>query len=101
MAIDPKEPKLTKEQKKKLFKLHLNSLIKLSLWGAGHGLLLGAMNIGITLFIQYAEIPESFLPVAAFLNVGFVLFSLYKVNRAERDRLNSEILKIISEDQNQ
>lgn len=98
MALEPKE--LTKEQKKKIFKLHANSLFRLCLWGSLHGLILGLMNIGTALLIKYMEIPESFLPFAAFINVGFVLFSLMKGNKAERDRVNSEIVKILSEEQN-
>jgi hypothetical protein len=98
MALERKE--LTKEQKKKLFKLHLNSLIRLCLWGAGHGVLLGVMNIAVILFAKYMEIPDDFIQVAGIVNIVFALFSLHRVNRAEHDRLNAEILKI-SENQNQ
>jgi len=95
--MEPKE--LTPEQKKKVLRLHLKHFFRLALFGGAHGLALGLANIGTALLVQYLEVPESFIPFAAFINVGFVVFSLMRVNKAERDRFDKEIQKITSEEQ--
>ncbi len=93
MAIETKQ--MTEEQKKKLWSLHCSTMRKQCLIGLKTCGLLFLANIFVILIGLLLLQSQIFIVVGSMLNAIFILPSLGRETRKERDRIKEEVKKIL------